>query len=176
MGRPKECGCSVATHQVVEALHLLSAPGDAVVVTSPVYPPFYSFLETIGRRVLEAPLAAGRLDLDALAEAFRQRPAAFLLCSPHNPTGTVHTAEELTAVAALAREHGVRVVVDEIHAPLVLPGAHAVDAPALRERAPAFWCGAAGVSWSAGACAEEAVALSIKRKTAAVAVAVSREA
>ena len=47
----------------------------------------------------------------------------YLLCSPHNPTGTVHTAAELTRVARLAREHSVRVVVDEIHAPIVAAGA-----------------------------------------------------
>ena len=50
------------------------------------------------------------------------RRAAYLLCSPHNPTGIVHTADELTAVAALADRHGVRVVADEIHAPLVAAG------------------------------------------------------
>ena len=75
---------------------------------------------------MEAPLGPdGRLDLEALeaASSARRAPAAYLLCNPHNPTGTVHTAEELTAVAALARAHGVRVVVDEIHAPLVLPAA-----------------------------------------------------
>ncbi len=111
---------------VVEALQLLTAPGDSVVVNCPVYPPFYAFLEKIGRRVVEAPLdAAARLDLDALAEAFTTA-RAYLLCNPHNPTGTVHTAEELAAVAALAADRGVRVVSDEIHAPLVLPGARFV--------------------------------------------------
>ena len=49
--------------------------------------------------------------------------AAFLLCNPHNPTGTVHTADELAGVAAAAEGTGVHVVADEIHAPLVLPGA-----------------------------------------------------
>jgi cystathionine beta-lyase len=62
--------------------------------------------------------------MTVLEEAFRQvrtghDTAAYLLCSPHNPTGTVHTREELIAVGALAEEYGVRVVVDEIHAPLV---------------------------------------------------------
>jgi cystathionine beta-lyase len=110
---------------VVEALRLVTAPGDTVVVNCPVYPPFYAFLETAGRSVREAPLTDDhRLDLDALAEAFAGPATAFLLCNPHNPTGTVHTAPELAAVAALAAEHGVRVVSDEIHAPLVLPGAH----------------------------------------------------
>ena len=109
---------------VVEALRLVTAPGDTVVVNCPVYPPFYAFLETTGLQVAEAPLTAdGRLDLDALAEAMAGPATAYLLCNPHNPTGTVHTAEELTAVAALADEHDVRVVSDEIHAPLVLPGA-----------------------------------------------------
>ncbi len=93
-------------------------------VTSPVYPPFYGFLESVGRAVLEVPLRDGRLDLDGLARAFEeQRPAAFLLCSPHNPTGTVHTPAELAEVARLSEAHDVRVVVDEIHAPLVLDGA-----------------------------------------------------
>ncbi len=113
---------------VVEMLKLVSGPGDAVVVNCPVYPPFYPFVEHMDRRVVEAPLGADlRLDLDALEDAFRRavaggRRAVYLLCSPHNPTGTVHTADELAAVAALADRHGVRVVADEIHAPLVAPG------------------------------------------------------
>ncbi|WP_254666054.1 MalY/PatB family protein [Streptomyces sp. WMMB 322] len=114
---------------VVEVLKLITEPGDAVVVNSPVYPPFYQFVSHMDRRVVEAPLTAeGRLDMDTLAEAFRTGSdgtgaAAYLLCSPHNPTGTVHTAEELAAVTELADGSGVRVVADEIHAPLALPGA-----------------------------------------------------
>ena len=50
------------------------------------------------------------------------RPAVFLMSSPLNPTGTVHTADELRVVADIAARHGVRVVVDEIHAPLVYDG------------------------------------------------------
>ncbi|MDP5184365.1 MalY/PatB family protein [Blastococcus sp. BMG 814] len=117
---------------IVEVLRLLTGPGDIVVVTPPVYAPFYAFLEHADRAVAEAPLdASGRLDLQALEAAFagaRARCAhpAFLLCNPHNPTGAVHTRAELDAVSALARRHGVRVVSDEIHAPLVLPGARFV--------------------------------------------------
>ncbi|GHH00165.1 MalY/PatB family protein [Streptomyces lanatus] len=113
---------------VVEMLKLVTGPGDPVVVNSPVYPPFYQFVEHMDRQVVEAPLGDGlRIDLDTLEESFRRatrggRRAAFLLCSPHNPTGTVHTAAELTAVAALADRHGVRVVVDEIHAPITAVG------------------------------------------------------
>lgn len=114
---------------VVELLGRVTGPGDAVVVNPPVYPPFFAFVEHAGRRVVEAPLRADhRLDLDALAAAFGRaagggRSAAYLLCSPHNPTGTVHSHAELAAVAELAAAHGVRVVADEIHAPVVLPPA-----------------------------------------------------
>jgi cysteine-S-conjugate beta-lyase len=109
-------------------LKLVTGPCDPVVVNCPVYPPFYQFVDHLGRKIVEAPLGPdGRLDLVALDAAFRSaagsaRRAAFLLCNPHNPTGTVHTAEELSAVAGLADRHGVRVVADEIHAPLVAPG------------------------------------------------------
>lgn len=108
---------------IVEVLRVLTDPGDAVVVNPPVYPPFFAFLRHSGHAVVEVPLtAAHRLDLDALAVTFaRPEVTGYLLCSPHNPTGTVHTAGELRAVATLADEHGVRVVADEIHALLVLP-------------------------------------------------------
>jgi cystathionine beta-lyase len=117
---------------VVEMLRLVTDRGDAVVVNPPVYAPFYAFVSHDGRRVVEAPLdAAGRIDLGALEEAFgRARAsggkAAYLLCNPHNPTGAVHTAEELREVADLARRFDVRVVSDEIHAPVVLRGSRFV--------------------------------------------------
>jgi len=113
---------------VVEMLRLVTDRGDPVIVNPPVYAPFCAFVAHDGRRVLEAPLGAdGRLDLDALEEAFARATAtadkvAYLLCNPHNPTGAVHTAAELSGVAELARRFGVRVVSDEIHAPLVLSG------------------------------------------------------
>ncbi|MDX3244540.1 MalY/PatB family protein [Streptomyces sp. ME18-1-4] len=113
---------------VVEMLKLVTGPGDPVVVNPPVYPPFFQFVEHMDRRIAEAPLDDdGRLDLDVLEEAYRRAVAgggraAHLLCSPHNPTGTVHTARELSAVAELAGRYGVRVVADEIHAPLTAPG------------------------------------------------------
>ncbi|WP_306370062.1 MalY/PatB family protein [Nocardiopsis sp. CC223A] len=114
---------------IVEVLRLITGPGDTVIVNPPVYPPFHAFVAHADRRVAAAPLGAdGRIDLDTLGEAYAAARArggrpAHLLCNPHNPTGAVHTPDELAAVAALAREYGVRVVSDEIHAPLVLDGA-----------------------------------------------------
>lgn len=114
---------------IVETLRLITGPGDPVVVTPPVYAPFFAFIEHADRKVLAVPLGEdGRLDPVALDDAFRrarsqsERPV-FLLCNPHNPTGTVHTRQELEGVAVLAQRHGVRVISDEIHAPLVLSGA-----------------------------------------------------
>ncbi|MFF8970019.1 MalY/PatB family protein [Streptomyces sp. NPDC014995] len=113
---------------VVELLKLVTGPGDPVVVNPPVYPPFFPFVTHLDREIAEAPLGPdGRLDLDVLEAAYRRAVAgggraAHLLCNPQNPTGTVHSAEELAAVAALADRYGVRVVADEIHAPLTAGG------------------------------------------------------
>jgi len=113
---------------VVETLRLVTDRGDAVIVNPPVYAPFYAFVSHDGRRLIEAPLDDnGRIDLHALEEAFTRARAwggkvAYLLCNPHNPTGSVHTVDELRGVADLARRLGVRVVSDEIHAPVILPG------------------------------------------------------
>jgi cystathionine beta-lyase len=112
---------------VVELLRLLTQPGDAVVISPPVYPPFFDWVAEAKLTRREAPLAhddAGwRLDLDALERAFASHPAVFILCNPHNPVGRVHTKAELTALVALAHKYGVTLISDEIHAPLVLPGA-----------------------------------------------------
>jgi cystathionine beta-lyase len=114
---------------IVEVLRLVTERGDAVVVNAPVYPPFYAFVAHDGRQVIEAPLGQdGRVDLGVLEDAFTRakaqgRQAAYLMSNPHNPTGVVHSRTELEGIAGLARRHQVRVVSDEIHAPLVLPGA-----------------------------------------------------
>jgi cystathionine beta-lyase len=110
---------------VAEVLGVLTGPGAAVVINPPVYPPFAPIVEHAGRRVVRAPLGSGgRLDLDRLATVFAEvgPGSAYLLCHPHNPTGTLHTAAELAAVGDLARANGIRVVVDEIHAALALTG------------------------------------------------------
>lgn len=113
----------------VELLRLVTIPEDIVVVTPPVYAPFYAFVTHADRRMVDAPLTpAGRLDLTTLEAAFRLARQscpnpALLLSNPHNPTGVAHTREELEGVSRLAEEYAVRVVSDEIHAPLVLDGA-----------------------------------------------------
>lgn len=102
-----------------DALVVASEPGDAIAFNSPIYPPFRTVISTTGRQFLDVPLVDDRLDLASLERAFAERrPKVYLLCSPHNPTGTIHTREELEAVARLAAEYGVTVISNEIHAPL----------------------------------------------------------
>jgi cysteine-S-conjugate beta-lyase len=113
---------------IVEALTALTPPGSAVALSPPVYPPFFFRLRLADRRLAEAPLRNdnGRydLDLDALDRVLAAADVrAYLLCSPHNPVGRVWSRDQLLAVADLCARHDVPLLVDEIHAPLVLPGA-----------------------------------------------------
>ncbi|MCC5948811.1 MAG: pyridoxal phosphate-dependent aminotransferase [Nitriliruptoraceae bacterium] len=139
---------------IVEVLRLVTRPGDVVVVNAPVYPPFHAFVTHDGRRILEAPLdPRGRLDPAALRTAFdaarrTSGRVAYLLCNPHNPTGVVHTARELAEVAALAREFDVRVVADEIHAPLVLAGARFTPYLSVADTEDAFAVTSASKAWN----------------------------
>ncbi|MBY8875989.1 aminotransferase class I/II-fold pyridoxal phosphate-dependent enzyme [Micromonospora sp. PLK6-60] len=139
---------------VVEVLRLVTGPADAVVVCAPVYPPFYAFVSHAGRRVIEAPLGPDlRMDPAALDEAFRAarahgRRPAFLLCNPHNPTGVVHRRDELETVAELADRHGLRVISDEIHAPLALPGARFVPYLTVAGAETAFAVVSASKAWN----------------------------
>lgn len=138
-------------NSVLAVLEATTAPGDAVVINPPVYPPFRQVVSGYRRRIVEAPLTpGGRLDLASLAGAFAgpEKPKAYLLCSPHNPTGAVHTSEELTAVMALAATHGVQVIVDEIHACLVDPGVGFVPALAVAGGERAISVTSAGKAWN----------------------------
>jgi cystathionine beta-lyase len=108
---------------VVEVLRRVTTPGDRVIVTPPVYPPFYECIPEAGAVVERVPLArteAGwELDLLGIEAALAGGARAVLLCNPHNPTGTAHSREALVALADLAAGFGAAVISDEIHAPLV---------------------------------------------------------
>lgn len=112
---------------IVETLRGLIRPGDRVVITPPVYPPFFDLVAEAGGLVEAVPLLHGQmgwtLDLDALEHVFRAGTRFILLCNPHNPIGHPHGIEDLTALAELAARYGVTVVSDEVHAPLTQPGA-----------------------------------------------------
>lgn len=112
---------------IVELLRRVTRPGDRVVVTPPVYPPFYDLVDEAGAVVERVPLAQSAaggwaLDLPGIEAALAGGARAVLLCNPHNPTGTVHPAETLAALAELAKTFGAAVISDEIHAALTYPG------------------------------------------------------
>jgi len=107
---------------LVEILRATITPGDRVVITPPVYPPFYDLIPEAGGVVETVPLIADAgytLDLPGIEGALARGARAVLLCNPHNPTGTVHSRDVLTDLADLAARFGAIVVSDEIHAPLV---------------------------------------------------------
>ncbi len=127
---------------IAEVIQAITETRGGVVINPPVYAPFFFRLELADRRIVQAPLVAADggydLDLDALDRALSEPGVgAYLLCNPHNPLGRVWSRDQLTAIAELCDRRGVPVLVDEIHAPLVLPGAqhvpfHTLDHPAAR--------------------------------------------
>ena len=125
------------THGLVNAIGLCldtwTDPGDGVVLFTPVYHAFARTIAAAKREVVECPLVerAGRyeMDFDAYDSAMTGRERMVILCSPHNPGGTVWTADELRAVASFAARHDLLLLSDEIHADLVFPGARHVPMP-----------------------------------------------
>ena len=123
---------------LAEVVQAITPPGSGIVVNPPVYPPFRFRFGFYGRRLIDAPLARGSdgryaLDPDAIEAALSEPDAAaYLLCSPHNPTGSVWSAGQLEMAADLCQRHDAVLLVDEIHAPLVLPGARFVPFGSLR--------------------------------------------
>jgi cystathionine beta-lyase len=107
-------------------LEVLCPPGP-VVVPVPCYPPFREVVAVAGRElvpvVTDPDDDVAELDLEAMEVAFAGGARTLLLCSPHNPLGRVWTRAELEALRELTSRYDVRVVADEIHGPLVLPGA-----------------------------------------------------
>lgn len=111
----------------VTLLEALLAPGDEVALAVPAYPPFFSELPRIGLRLRELELDdEADLDLDELEAALAGGVRALVLVNPQNPTGRVIPRAQLERIAELCAEHEAWVISDEIHAPLVLPGARHV--------------------------------------------------
>ncbi|EPX76965.1 MalY/PatB family protein [Litoreibacter arenae] len=103
-----------------------TAPGDGVVLFTPVYHAFARVIKAAEREVVECPLVNtdGRyeMDFDAYDAQMTGNETMVILCSPHNPGGRVWTKGELQAVAAFAKRHDLLLVSDEIHHDLVFPG------------------------------------------------------
>ncbi len=120
----------VILSDVVQGLYVgldtLSAPGDGVLIQTPIYPPFLHAAAETGRRAVLCPLVAGttryEIDFEALAASVDAGTRVLMLCNPHNPSGRAFGRDELTRLAALACRHNLTVISDEIHAELMLNG------------------------------------------------------
>ncbi|MFE9368489.1 pyridoxal phosphate-dependent aminotransferase [Streptomyces sp. NPDC006711] len=142
-----------ATEAIAAALLALVEPGDEVIALEPYYDSYAACVAMAGGTRVPVTLrpAEGRyvLDLDELRAAVTPRTRLLLLNTPHNPTGTVLTRAELTAVAELACERDLLVITDEVYEHLVFDGAEHIplaSLPGMRERTVTI--GSAGKTYS----------------------------
>ncbi|MBL4918058.1 MalY/PatB family protein [Szabonella alba] len=125
------------THGLVNGTALcvdsFTAPGDGVVLMTPVYHAFARVIRMAGREVVECHLARrdGRyqMDFNAWDAQMTGREKMLILCSPHNPGGRVWTQAELRGVADFCKRHGLILVSDEIHHDLVYPAHRHIPMP-----------------------------------------------
>ncbi|CAH0250633.1 MalY/PatB family protein [Microbacterium foliorum] len=136
------------------AIENFTSPGSAVIVPTPAYMPFLFVPPMHDRRVIEVPSIEvdGRwvMDLDAVAQAFRDGGEMLVLCNPHNPLGTVATRDELLAIAETVSAAGGRVFADEIHAPIVYAPAQHIPYASVSDAAAAhtFTATSASKAWN----------------------------
>ncbi|MER7169970.1 pyridoxal phosphate-dependent aminotransferase [Streptomyces mesophilus] len=129
-----------ATEAIAASLLALVAPGDEVVALEPYYDSYAACIAMAGGKRVPVTLrpdeSGFHLDLDELRAAVTDRTRLILLNTPHNPTGTVLTRAELTAIAELAVERDLLVITDEVYEHLVFDGEHIplASLPGMRER------------------------------------------
>ncbi|HGA1167891.1 TPA: MalY/PatB family protein [Streptococcus suis] len=109
------------------AIQSLTEEGDAVLINTPVYPPFARTVKLNNRQLVTNSLVAVdgifRLNLDQLEkDIVENQVKLYIFCNPHNPGGRVWTREEVLAIGHLCQKHGVILVSDEIHQDLTLYG------------------------------------------------------
>ncbi len=111
---------------VVEILRVFTQPGDSILISSPVYHNFYTWVNETKLALVDVPFertgdeAANPwvINWQSIQKAYESGIKAHLLCSPHNPLGFIYTKQDLLKIVALAKKHNVLIISDEIHAPL----------------------------------------------------------
>ena len=112
---------------VVEILRVVTNAGDGVLISSPVYQNFYTWINETKVKCVDVPFIhqqsedvslAWSIDWKGIEEAYSSGIKVHLLCSPHNPIGRIYTKEELSKFVALAVKYNVIIISDEIHSPL----------------------------------------------------------
>ena len=115
---------------VVEILRVFTQPGDSILISSPVYHNFYTWINETRLTLVDAPFERTGdeatnpwvINWDSIEKAYASGIKVHLLCSPHNPLGFIYTKQDLIKIVALAKKHSVLIISDEIHAPLTFPG------------------------------------------------------
>ena len=115
---------------VVEILRVFTKPGDSILISSPVYHNFYTWINETKLTLVDVPFErTGNedtnpwiLNWDSIESAYASGLNVHLLCSPHNPLGFIYSEQDLLKIVALAKKYDVLVISDEIHAPLTFPG------------------------------------------------------
>lgn len=115
-------GVVSAFHWVVQ---IVTNPGDAIIITTPVYYPFTHAIDNNHRKLVASELVNNNgiytIDFEDFENKIVENDVkAFILCSPHNPVGRVWTEEELRTLFDICRKHNVFVISDEIHQDLVI--------------------------------------------------------
>ncbi|WP_454044438.1 pyridoxal phosphate-dependent aminotransferase [Cellulosimicrobium sp. Marseille-Q8652] len=130
-----------ATEAIAATVLALAGPGDDVVTLEPFYDSHAASIALAGARHVTVPLVPGadrfHLDVEALRDAVTDRTRLILVNTPHNPTGTVLTLDELDAIAAVARRHDAVVVTDEVYEHLTFDDTEHVPIatlPGMRDR------------------------------------------
>jgi cystathionine beta-lyase len=118
------------TPGIVSALNLctlaFTRPDDSVIVQPPVYFPFFSAVESHGRKLVYNQLVErdGRwtMDFDSLLGVIDGNTKMIIISNPHNPVGRAWSYEELEQLADICLRNNILIVADEIHCDLILPG------------------------------------------------------
>ena len=110
---------------IASIVETFTKKGDGILITSPVYPPFFQVPGQLEREIVEYVMVEDQgnysIDFVEFEKALEQNVKLFILCSPHNPGGIVWTKEELQKMIELCAKHDVLILSDEIHADLVFP-------------------------------------------------------
>lgn len=116
--------CADVVRGMLLGIQYFTRPDSPVIVPVPSYPPFLELPETAGRQRIDVAATAEGLDFEEIEQAFQQGAGSILLAAPNNPWGFTFSKDELVQLTDMAARYKARVLVDEIHAPIVLDGTH----------------------------------------------------
>lgn len=116
-----------AVDAIYQLLHAFTKEKDAILITTPVYPPFAGSVSATGRKLVTSSLVRidglYTFDYEDLEKKFKDKKVKMMiLCSPHNPLGRVWTKKELEKLFALTHKYHVLVISDEVHSDIIMSG------------------------------------------------------